>query len=107
MNIYISAPISGRTAADNDFLFEYTKGQLEYYGHKVINPWAIGKLLPKLSHDQYLAIDREIIKHAADAVFFAPGWIHSDGCKQEYEFCKRNEIQIYEDIAQIAKEAEP
>lgn len=106
MNIYLSAPITGRTEEDNNLVFAYTKTQLAYYGHFVIDPWAISKHLPRLSHEQYMAIDKEIIKSAADAVFFAPGWKSSRGCNIEHEFALSLGLPIYYDIAEIAKEAE-
>lgn len=103
MNIYISAPITGRTAEDITFVFSYAKTQLEYLGHKVINPWAIGQLLPELTHEQYIAIDKAIIAQAADAVFFCAGWHNSEGCRKEEAFCRSLKIPRYFDISEVAK----
>lgn len=95
MNIYISAPITGRTAIDNDLVYEYAKTQLIYLGHNVISPWHISKLLPTLTHEQYMAIDKAIIKNAADAVYFVNGWRSSTGCNEELAFCKENDIKTF------------
>lgn len=105
MNIYLSAPITGRTADDNNLVFEYCATQLRYYGHFVINPWELGKCLPVLEHEKYMAIDFEIIKQAADAVFFAPGWSSSHGCRLEHDYAEALGLKIYHDIAEIAREA--
>lgn len=104
MNIYISAPITGRKISEIETNYGYAQTQLEYLGHRVINPWAIGKSLPPLSHDNYLAIDKAIIKHAADAVYFCHGWQLSKGCQSELTFCEANGIKVYFDIAEVAKE---
>lgn len=103
MNIYISAPITGRTTDDVALVFSYAKTQLEYYGHRVINPWAIGQLLPELTHEQYLAIDKEIITQAADAVFFCGGWQNSKGCKSEEALCRALGKLCFFDISEVAR----
>ena len=102
MNVYISAPITGRTKDDNDFVFAYAKGQVEYYGHKVIDPWTLGKMLPELTHEQYLAIDEAIIRNAADAVYFFAGWRESKGCQQEHKLAEELGLVIFEDISEVA-----
>lgn len=101
MNIYISAPITGRTEIDNDLVFEYAKTQLIYLGHKVISPWHISKLLPTLTHEQYMAIDKALIKNAADAVYFVSGWQHSAGCCEELEFCNENKIKTFHSLDEL------
>lgn len=102
MNIYISAPITGRTKDDIEFCFAYAKTQLEYYGHKTINPYAIGKMLPELTHEQYLAIDEAIIRNAADAVYFFAGWRESKGCQLEHKLAEDLGLVIFEDISEVA-----
>lgn len=104
MNIYISAPISGRTDADNKLVFDYAVTQVHYWGHFAINPYAISRLLPVMSHDSYMAIDFEIIKQCADAIYFFPGWKTSEGCRLEHDMAEALGIRIIEDIAEIAKE---
>lgn len=106
MNIYISAPITGRTDEDVTFVFSYVRTQLEYYGHRVIDPWAIGQMLPPLSHDQYIEIDKAIIAQAADAVFFCAGWQSSKGCQSELALCEELDIKTYFDISEVAREAQ-
>lgn len=106
MNIYISAPITGRTVDDITLVFSYAKTQLEYYGHRVIDPWAIGQTLPELKHEDYLAIDKEIIARAADAVYFCAGWQSSKGCQSELALCEALGIKTYFDISEVAKEAQ-
>lgn len=103
MNIYISAPITGRTKDDIEFCFAYAKTQLEYYGHKTVNPYAIGKMLPELTHDQYLAIDDAILLHGGiDAVYFFAGWRESEGCRHEHRIAEELGLVIFEDISEVA-----
>ena len=101
MNIYISGPITGRTEYDCTITFAIKQSEVESFGHTPINPWAIGAYLPKLTHEQYIAIDLEIIKQAADAVYFMPGWRNSRGCVIEHDFCEKQGIPIIEKISDL------
>lgn len=101
MNIYISGPITGRSKLDCSIAFTMAEANIGYLGHEAINPWKVSALLPVLDHEQYMNIDLEIIKNAADAVYFMEGWKASEGCNIEYEFCQVNGIPIYEKISEV------
>lgn len=85
MLIYISGAISN----DPDYKRKFTDAEkkLTIQGHKVINPAFVGVVLPELSHNQYLHIDKAMID-ICDAVYFLQGWGQSLGAREEWEHIK-------------------
>lgn len=101
MNIYISGPITGISEASCELLFTNAVLNIQYLGHFAVSPWHISKLLPKtFSHDDYMAIDIEMMKRC-DAVYFIGGWEDSNGCKHERSICEALGIRIFDSMADI------
>lgn len=64
--------------------FNKAQNEIEKLGHTAVNPWQIGKLLPKnLSHKDFMDIDKEILVKC-DAIYMMPDWNKSKGCREEH-----------------------
>ena len=102
MNIYISAPITGRTAAECEMKFNKAKNDILKRGHFAVSPWDISKSLPvTFQHDDYLAVDIEVMRRC-DAVLFLDGWYQSKGCRRERECCHHYGITILDSIEEVS-----
>lgn len=107
MNIYISGPITGKTKSYCIWAFGYAKTQIEHLGHFGVSPWALADVLPKsFKHEDYMAVDLEIMKRC-DAVLFMDGWRQSEGCNKERAVAELAGIKIYDRISDIPRVRPP
>lgn len=86
MKIYISGKISGT----HDYLERFKKAEdiLKADGWQVINPAAIGDLLPKnTTYKQYMQLDLMLLS-MCDAIYMINGWENSEGAKAEHQYAE-------------------
>lgn len=86
MKIYLSGKISGT----RDFRERFQKAgdNLKKDGWDVINPVAIGDLLPpSTTYKQFLELDLKLLS-MCDAIYLIPGWETSEGAKTERQFAE-------------------
>lgn len=106
MRIYISAPITGKDPKEVNIVFKAAKARIICAGHVPISPWDIGQELPRGEHSDYMAVDKAIIKHFADAVLFTGDYSESKGCKEELEFCQAEGIKIIKSLDDLSEVSE-
>ncbi|MBR5299840.1 MAG: DUF4406 domain-containing protein [Bacteroidales bacterium] len=113
MNIYISGPITGRSEAECEMKFNKAQNEIEKLGHTAVNPWQIGKLLPKnLSHKDFMDIDKEILVKC-DAIYMMPDWNKSKGCREEHRLmvilddCIDDSTKIFYELSEIPDNNHP
>lgn len=86
MKIYISGKISGTRDFRNRF--QKAEDHLKKDGWDVINPVAIGDLLPpSTTYKQFMEIDLKLLT-MCDAVYMIPGWEESEGAKTEKQLAE-------------------
>lgn len=90
---YISGPITG--IENYEERFSKAQKELESKGYLVINPAAVGAVLPnELSHQDYMRISF-ILLSLCDDIYLLSGWGKSDGAVQEYIFATAMEKGIW------------
>jgi nucleoside 2-deoxyribosyltransferase len=85
MLVYISGKITGKENYKDDFL--KAECWLKLNDYKVINPAKLDEVLPKLTYQQYMAIDYKLIE-LCDAIFMLDGWQKSKGAVAELSYAK-------------------
>jgi hypothetical protein len=85
MLVYISGKITGKEDYKDDFI--KAEFWLKLNDYKVINPAKLDEVLPKLTYQQYMAIDYKLIE-IADAIFMLDGWQKSKGAVAELSYAK-------------------
>lgn len=85
MLVYISGKITGNKNYKEDFL--KAEHWLKLNGYKPINPSKLCDVFPKLTYEQFLAIDYKLIE-LADAIFMLDGWQKSKGACAELSYAK-------------------
>lgn len=86
MKIYISGKITGT----HDYLerFKAAEDTLKNDGWQVINPAALGDLLPKATtYKQYLDYGIQLLG-MCDAIYMLQGWEDSEGAKVEHQYAE-------------------
>lgn len=92
MIVYIAGKITGDPAYQ--IKFNHAKNQLEFQGHKVINP----AMLPEgLWPESYMPINLAMIE-AADAVCFIGDWWDSRGARLERAYAEYQRKEIMEGV---------
>ncbi len=85
--IYISGPISYHNYEERCKAFNKTQQMLEAQGYEVFNPTKNG-LPPNSTTHQHMRRDlAELTRedNPYDAIFMMCGWLHSAGCKLEFD----------------------
>lgn len=80
--VYLSGPITG--VPNYWKAFEKAEENLRNLGYIVLSP---AKLPQGMVNSQYMQINMAMI-HAADAVYFLPGWENSRGATLERAYCE-------------------
>ena len=80
MKIYIAGPISG--VENYKEVFAKVETQLIKWGHKVMNPAALGE---GFDYEAYMPICLAMLE-ACDCVFLLNGWESSKGARLEKEY---------------------
>lgn len=93
MHIYLSGPISGHNLDTRRQDFDAIGQTLEAMGHTVFNPMSNG-LPAEASTHQHMR--RDILSlMQCDAIFMMRGWLHSKGCKLEFDVATAVGIPVY------------
>lgn len=85
--IYISGPISGRDLEQCRQDFQATETFLREQGHDPFNPMKNG-LPADVSTHEHMHRDLCVLTSESqpfDAIFMKRGWLHSAGCKLEFD----------------------
>lgn len=95
--IYLSGPISGRDINERRKEFKARQETLERLGHVVFNPLENG--LPADSITQR-HMHRDLSKLTSetepfDEVYMMRGWLHSAGCKLEFDVATAIGLDVY------------
>ena len=85
MLVYISGKITGKENYKDDFI--KAEQWLMLNDYKVINPAKLDGALPKLTYQQFMAIDYKLIE-LCDAIFMLDGWQKSKGACAELSYAK-------------------
>lgn len=96
--IYLSGPITGSNDYIERFLAVEQKTKRPW--NDVVNPAKIDKMLPELTHQEYMIVDLALLR-LCDAILMMEGWQQSNGCRQEYDFAKEHGILILEECDEI------
>lgn len=89
--IYLSGPISGT----NDYIVRFARAETRLqYKWRVINPAAVGYVLPELDFETIMRIDTVLLLQC-DAIYMMKGWEGSTGCQLEYDLAVDSGITIY------------
>lgn len=91
IRIYLSGPITGTNDYIERFLAAEQKAKRSW--NDIVNPAKIDKMLPELTHEEYMSIDL-VLLNLCDAILMMKGWEQSEGCMQEYKFAKEHQIMI-------------
>lgn len=92
MRVYISGPITGT----EDYIerFAKAKAALQADGNSVINPAALGEVLPAdATHAEYMELCLPLVK-MADAIFMMNGYEKSKGARMELECAIANKKTV-------------
>ena len=81
--VYLSGPISGYDLEERRKVFSDYQQKFEDLGYKVMNPMANGLPADSTTH-QHMRRDFEMLIQC-DTAFFMEKWLHSSGCKTEFE----------------------
>ena len=85
MLVYISGKITRNENYKNDFL--KAECWLKLNDYTPINPAKLDEALPKLTYQQFMAIDYKLIE-LCDAIFMLDGWQKSKGACAELSYAK-------------------
>ena len=85
MLVYISGKITNNENYKNDFL--KAECWLKLNDYTPINPAKLDEALPKLTYQQFMAIDYKLIE-LCDAIFMLDGWQKSKGACAELSYAK-------------------
>ena len=84
MKIYIAGKITGFTRADYQAKFLIAQKNLEYAGHKVMNP-AYVNATDGFEHEDYIHICYAMID-VCDAIYMLKDWQQSKGARMELQY---------------------
>lgn len=105
MLIYLSGPISGHDLNERKAIFDVLQQTIEALGHQVINPMRNGLPANANTH-QHMRRDIQSLLFC-DAIFMMEGWLHSKGCKLEFDVATAIGIPVYFEEAQDIPKAKP
>lgn len=96
--IYISGPISGKDYDERKAAFSAVKKSLEAKGYEAISPMENG-LNKYASTHLHMHRDIELLM-SCDAIYMMEGWLHSKGCKLEFDVATAIGIDVWFEEAQ-------
>lgn len=91
--IYISGPISGHDLEERRKVFETACAVLESLGYEPVNPMKNGLPADATTH-QHMKRDFELLL-TCDAIFMMRRWLHSKGCKVEFDMATAIGLPVY------------
>ena len=95
--IYISGPISGHDYDKRKEAFHETKVMLQAQGFEVFNPMENG-LPPDSTTNRHMHRDLAALTSEdkpMDAIYMMTGWLHSAGCKLEFDVATAIGLTVY------------
>ena len=96
MKIYIAGKITGFTRADYQAKFLTAQKNLEYAGHKVMNPAYVNST-DGFEHEDYMHICYAMID-ICDGIYMLKDWQRSKGARMELQYAADHQKEIlYED----------
>lgn len=102
--IYLSGPISGKDLDERRQVFAKVKKAIEEKGYEVFNPMENG-----LPHDadthQHMYRDMCLLLQC-DGIYMMEGWLHSKGCKLEFDVATAIGIDVWFEEAQTLPASE-
>lgn len=105
MHIYISGPISGHDLNTRRQDFDAIQQTLEVLGHTVFNPMRNGLPAEASTHQH---MHRDIISLLqCEAIFMMRGWLHSKGCKLEFDVATAIGLPVYFEETQMVPRSTP
>lgn len=105
MRIYLSGPISGHDLNERRQTFDAVQQTLEALGHTVFNPMRNG-MPAEASTYQHMHRDITALLQC-DAIFMMEGWLHSKGCKLEFDVATAIGIPVFFEEAQDIPRSKP
>lgn len=91
--VYISGPISGHNQEKCRQLFGIASVLLEGLGFVPVNPMENGLPFDADTHD-HMRRDFNLLL-SCDAIFMMKGWLHSAGCKLEFDMATAIGLPVY------------
>ena len=95
--IYISGPISGHDMEERRTAFGKVKVMLETQEWEVFNPMENGLPAEATTHEHMhrdlAELTREDMPY--DAIYMMRGWLHSAGCKLEFDVATSIGLDVY------------
>lgn len=94
--VYISGPISGRDKEERRAAFKKVQTYLEKLGCEVFNPMENGLPFETSTH-QHMRRDLNTLtseEHPFDYIYLMRGWLHSAGCKIEFDAATACGIEV-------------
>ena len=95
--IYISGPISGHDIEERRQAFKEVQWMLEAQDWTVFNPMENG-LPPESTTHQHMHRDLAVLTNEDipfDAIFMMRRWLHSAGCKLEFDVATSIGLDVY------------
>lgn len=105
MRIYLSGPISGYNLNERRSEFEAVASAIMTHGHTVFNPMCNGLPSDATTH-QHMHRDLRALLNC-DAIFMMAGWLHSKGCKLEFDVATSIGLPVYFEEAQDIPKGKP
>ncbi|MBQ9637449.1 MAG: DUF4406 domain-containing protein [Prevotella sp.] len=105
MHIYLSGPISGHDLETRRLDFAAIQQTLEALGHTVFNPMRNGLPAEASTHRHMHADITALLQ--CDAIFMMTGWLHSKGCKLEFDVATAIGLSVYFEEAQAIPKSNP
>lgn len=108
MKIYISGPITGRTAEAAEKAFRQAECEILYKGHEPVNPYKLQNILDPetTTWDQYMRPALALVD-VSDAICMLLGWQDSAGACKEHAHALNGRKRIFYGTSEIMRPEPP